>query len=243
MLRLPEVSLSSPLIFACVYSDLSHFSGSYLRSSLSLLPPPPLLTSVILAPPSFHSLPLFLSLPPLTSSPVYFPTSPQKTPLCLHTLNAFFIFTRAYNHLSIPPSLRAACSHRWSLLRPGYKPAPGGFPAGVGSDGVHWEQGQADLCHLLRLQWPQCGFPGDQEWTAEEGESSNTLTDTVEQHRLDLPHWTRTLRNCLVVYLKLLILKGVQPDPLRDKWHHLSTQNTTMISTPLVTSSGSVSQT
>lgn len=103
--------------------------------------------------------------------------------MCAHThtpfyLHAFFIFTPTP---IVSFSLYTACSYWWSLLWPGYKPAPRGFPAGVRSDGVHWGQGQADLCHLLRLQWTQCGLPWHQKWTTEEGESWNTLTDTDEQ--------------------------------------------------------------
>lgn len=90
MLGLSEVSLISPLIFACVYSDLSHFSGSHLHSSLSLTPSTSLLISVILTPPSFHSFPF----PPFTSSHLLFHA---KASHCLHTLNYILIFT--------PPSL------------------------------------------------------------------------------------------------------------------------------------------
>lgn len=150
------------------YSHVSTVIGviflapTYALPSL-LLPRPPLLISVILTPPSFHS--LCISTPPAFN---------------LFSLFLFLIFLKntllhlhPHPHFSIPPSLHAACSYWWSLLRPWYKPTPGGFPAGVGSDGVHWEQGQADLCHLLCLQWTQCGLPGDQEWTTEEGKSSN----------------------------------------------------------------------
>lgn len=106
MLCLPEVSLSSPLIFACVCSDRSHFSGSHLRSSLSLV------TST--SPPynchphsSFPSLsPLFY--PSLPSPPLPFssPHFSQKTPLCLHAFNAFFISTPNPVSPSLPLSMQ-----------------------------------------------------------------------------------------------------------------------------------------
>lgn len=118
------------------------------------------LSSLLLLP---FTLSAFLPLPPLTYLSLFLFLIFLKNTLHLHP----------HPHFSIPPSLHAACSYWWSLLRPWYKPTPGGFPAGVGSDGVHWEQGQADLCHLLCLQWTQCGLPGDQEWATKEGKSSN----------------------------------------------------------------------
>lgn len=199
----------SSRIHMCPQWSLSFFSGSHLRSSpLSLVTstsPPSYLSSSLLLP---FTLSYLLSLPPLTSSPVFLPSSPlKKNP----HLSAFTLLMLSPSNLpplppSAPPSLHAACSHRWSLLWPGYKPAPGGFAAGVGSDGVHWEQGQADLRHLLRLQRTQCGLPGDPDRPAEEGE---TQTDSVKLIQLFFffPH--NEMRNSGIVWLfsnKFLIL-------------------------------------
>lgn len=174
MLRLPQVSLSSPLTFARVYSDISYFFGSLLYWSRYLHLPSYL--SSTLFPLLFIAFYPFLLSPPLSSS-----SPPKKKP----AFSLRMLFFLPCLHPS-PPSLHAACSHWWPLLRPGHKPAPRGFAVGVGSDGVHWKQRQADLCYLLRLQWTQCGLLGHQEWAAEEGESSNTLTDIVEEDKLDL---------------------------------------------------------
>lgn len=146
MFGLPDVSLSSPLIFTCVCSDLSQFLALTYTHYL-------------------HLLSLYLS-------------SPLFLPFTFSLYNSWFAFflktllMLSSSSPSLPLYFFAACSHRWSLLWPGYKPTPGGFPAGVGPDGVHREQGQTDLCHILRLQRTQRCLPGHQEWTAKEGESS-----------------------------------------------------------------------
>lgn len=120
--------------------------------------PPPLLLSVTLSPPSLHSPPLppfnLHSLPCLSGK----------------TNSSITKQTSALINSSCPFLVHPACSHRRPLLRPGYKPALGGFPAGFGSDGVHWEQGEADLGVLLRVQWTKCGLPGHQDWAAKKGE-------------------------------------------------------------------------
>lgn len=193
MLTGSQLKLSS-YIHMCLQWSQSFFWLPLMLFPLSLLPPP-LLISVIFTPPFFHfSLPF--SLPSSIHLLSYF--LPHKKHLI-----AFMLLILSW---SSPPSLQpsvslnAACSHRWSLLRPGYKPASGGFSAGVRSDGVHWEQRPTDLCHLLRLQRTQCGLPGHQERTAEEGESSNTLDRCWQAWHTELRHsetvWLFSM-NCL----------------------------------------------
>ena len=82
MLSLAEVSLNSLLVFACVYSDRSHFfPGS------CVLPPPPLVPLISpphLCHPHCSFLSPFLSLLVFTYSPDFLPTFVSKT-ICLHT--------------------------------------------------------------------------------------------------------------------------------------------------------------